>query len=338
MVSKNDRKIDLERQPEPGAKLIHVNAHERGGKPVSAYDYWRGADGKRINVTNAEASAPAGNAATPVLNKKKSASEASSETDMLNEDEFYSRFNTKPAPDGDTIWSERPDLPRDDRHLWTVIDTDGVLSVENGDHWVNRIGYMVTEEEWDGDISAIFDSVEDHADDENASNDDSNDDADEASWIKQVNAPMGESDYTAHNGSIDAMVDAMTRNAAADPDAGEYSPAVREVLGEVLNGATLERGETDDLTMRTISDSIVYDDRTPGGSLGDYLATATTNALYGWKVTLRDDYDYTPLFTNIRNTGLNPNRTLSHYNGKQFLRPKAESVGDNGVNFDGGNC
>ena len=69
---------------------------------------------------------------------------------------------------------------------------------------------------------------------------------------------MGESDYTAHNGSIDTMVDAMTRNAAAYPDAGEYSPAVREILGEVLDDAKLERGETDDLTMCTISDFITY--------------------------------------------------------------------------------
>ena len=145
---------------------VWVNDYERSGTHVSGY--WRGPDGKRVDVSSTEIPATASNAITPVLSKKKSASEASSETEMLNEDEFYGRFNTKPAPDGDTIWSERPDLPRDDRHLWTVIDTDGVMSVENGDHWVNRIGYMVTEDEWDGDISVTFDSVDDHADDEDA--------------------------------------------------------------------------------------------------------------------------------------------------------------------------
>ena len=41
------------RPPSPGAKLVHVAAHERAGKPVKEYYYWRGPNGEHIPVNNA---------------------------------------------------------------------------------------------------------------------------------------------------------------------------------------------------------------------------------------------------------------------------------------------
>ena len=35
--------------------------------------------------------------------------------------------------------------------IWTVIDCDGWFGVTAGYHWVNRIGYLITNEEWESD-------------------------------------------------------------------------------------------------------------------------------------------------------------------------------------------
>jgi len=39
----------------------------------------------------------------------------------------------------------------DPKRIWTVIDCDGWFGVTAGYHWVNRIGYLITEEEWKTD-------------------------------------------------------------------------------------------------------------------------------------------------------------------------------------------
>ena len=51
----NNGDIDQERPPEPGATLVSVGPSERNGKPVRAYQYWRGANGKRIDAVNTDA-------------------------------------------------------------------------------------------------------------------------------------------------------------------------------------------------------------------------------------------------------------------------------------------
>jgi len=35
--------------------------------------------------------------------------------------------------------------------VWTVIDCDGWFGITAGYHWINRIGYLITEEEWKTD-------------------------------------------------------------------------------------------------------------------------------------------------------------------------------------------
>ena len=57
--------------PEPGAVLVHVDAYEREGKTVSAYDYWRGANGE--NLGKVESAVPA-NDTVPKLSKKREVS------------------------------------------------------------------------------------------------------------------------------------------------------------------------------------------------------------------------------------------------------------------------
>jgi hypothetical protein len=35
------------------------------------------------------------------------------------------------------------------RRVWTLVDTDDGLVVTNGFHYVNRVGYFITEKEWE---------------------------------------------------------------------------------------------------------------------------------------------------------------------------------------------
>lgn len=34
------------------------------------------------------------------------------------------------------------------RRVWTLVDTDNGLTIMNGYHYVNRVGYFITEEPW----------------------------------------------------------------------------------------------------------------------------------------------------------------------------------------------
>lgn len=59
---------------------------------------------------------------------------------------FERRFRPVEGPDGSLMW-EWADLPQpvDLRRVWTVTDCDGRLYVSAGLHYVNRVGYVVTE-------------------------------------------------------------------------------------------------------------------------------------------------------------------------------------------------
>ena len=35
------------------------------------------------------------------------------------------------------------------RRVWTLVDTGNTLSIVNGFHYVNRVGYFITEEPWE---------------------------------------------------------------------------------------------------------------------------------------------------------------------------------------------
>lgn len=61
--------------------------------------------------------------------------------------DWEERFTIVPNPDnGETI---RDGVgAADSRTVWTVIDVNGVLYIIAGWHYVNRLGYVITEEQW----------------------------------------------------------------------------------------------------------------------------------------------------------------------------------------------
>jgi hypothetical protein len=48
------------------------------------------------------------------------------------------------------------------RTVWTLIDCDGWYGIVAGYHWINRIGYLITEQEWqdENEQYTIFDTTE----------------------------------------------------------------------------------------------------------------------------------------------------------------------------------
>ena len=87
---------------------------------------------------------------------------------QLTEDEFDSRFTVVPDPvTGDTIRPSDQGLDKDSRNLWTIVeaDADGNLYAVSGWHYVNRIGYLVTEEVWTEEIEAVWYEFSDDEDD-----------------------------------------------------------------------------------------------------------------------------------------------------------------------------
>ena len=75
----------------------------------------------------------------------------------LTEEEFDELYTIVPDGKGETIRPAPPNLPADDRHVWTVVEGDsGSLYAMSGPHAVNRIGYLVTEEPWAEDTCADF--------------------------------------------------------------------------------------------------------------------------------------------------------------------------------------
>ncbi len=73
--------------------------------------------------------------------------------ESLDEDQFEARFESLPNPeDGNFFWAwdqlKENDVP-DDR-IWTVVegDEDATLTLIPGVHYVNRVGYAVTQKPW----------------------------------------------------------------------------------------------------------------------------------------------------------------------------------------------
>lgn len=59
-------------------------------------------------------------------------------------------YTERPAPSGESYW-EAGEIPEEltRKHVWTVVDgDDGDLWVLAGVHLVNRVGFLITEEEW----------------------------------------------------------------------------------------------------------------------------------------------------------------------------------------------
>lgn len=53
--------------------------------------------------------------------------------------------------DADIVNMNRPS-----KHIWTLVDTDEYPVVVNGWHYVNRLGYYITQKPWDDDSGTII--------------------------------------------------------------------------------------------------------------------------------------------------------------------------------------
>lgn len=83
---------------------------------------------------------------------------------QITEEEFDARFSVIPDADGETIRPDCIGIAEDSKHLWTIVDADGSLYALTGLHFVNRLGYLLTEEAWDEETEAVWYEAADDAD------------------------------------------------------------------------------------------------------------------------------------------------------------------------------
>ncbi|WP_026820029.1 hypothetical protein [Arthrobacter castelli] len=76
---------------------------------------------------------------------------------QLTEDEFDFRFTVVPDPaTGSDVRPSDRSLDPDSKQVWTMVEADDNLYIISGWHYVNNIGYMVTEEPWDEETEALI--------------------------------------------------------------------------------------------------------------------------------------------------------------------------------------
>ena len=98
----------------------------------------------------------------------------------ISEDEFYENYNPQTnhivrantdnsVADGDicsfggtmyeTYGEEeayiREMAKKEPKRVWTVLDVDGELIIAAGFHFVNRMGYIITEKEWENEMLEV---------------------------------------------------------------------------------------------------------------------------------------------------------------------------------------
>lgn len=75
---------------------------------------------------------------------------------QLSEDEFDQQFTVVPDSQGDAVRPHVDGIPDHSRHLWTIVEAEGSLYALSGLHYVNRIGYILTEEAWGQETEALW--------------------------------------------------------------------------------------------------------------------------------------------------------------------------------------
>lgn len=79
-------------------------------------------------------------------------------TTEIEEDDFYTRFKPIPGPDESIYW-QWEDIPKEaisEGRVWTATqaeDDDMYEVISSGTHYVNKIGFLVTEVPWDVDYT-----------------------------------------------------------------------------------------------------------------------------------------------------------------------------------------
>lgn len=96
----------------------------------------------------------------------------------LTQDQWDERFTVVEDAEGETIRDEapvNPDAAEDEvnHHLWTVVEGDNGLYVQTGWHYVNRVGYVITEEPWDTEIEAVWHEYSDVEDEDDEADEES---------------------------------------------------------------------------------------------------------------------------------------------------------------------
>lgn len=99
----------------------------------------------------------------------KSAQKASITMKQLTQDQFEDQFTVvdgPDGPDGESIRDDYDGIAADSKHLWTIVDADGSLYAVSGVQYVNRLGYIVTEEAWDEETEAVWHEASDEDEDD----------------------------------------------------------------------------------------------------------------------------------------------------------------------------
>jgi hypothetical protein len=92
---------------------------------------------------------------------------------QLTEDEFDAQFTVVLGADAESVRDDYQGIDPDSKHLWTIVDAAGSLYAVTGVHFVNLIGYLVTEEAWTEDTEAVWHLCsEDEEDTEDTDDDD----------------------------------------------------------------------------------------------------------------------------------------------------------------------
>lgn len=75
----------------------------------------------------------------------------------LTDTEFEQQFTPVPDAAGDLVRGSDEGLDPTSTKLWTIVDgDDGGLWALSGWHYVNRIGYLITEEDWCEPTEAVW--------------------------------------------------------------------------------------------------------------------------------------------------------------------------------------
>ena len=81
------------------------------------------------------------------------------------ESEWDAKYTEVESPNLSWLWMERELSDTALNHIWTVLDVDGDQFIAPGKHFVNRAGYLVTEQPW-SDLNEDYklDSVDSNGD------------------------------------------------------------------------------------------------------------------------------------------------------------------------------
>ena len=74
---------------------------------------------------------------------------------MMND--FFDLYDALESPSGIMLWDES-ELPAhlDEGCVWSVLDCDGKLYLSAGFHVVNRIGYVLCAQQYNGNTESVF--------------------------------------------------------------------------------------------------------------------------------------------------------------------------------------